>query len=1068
MRLLRIAFMVAAPVALGQVVGTGPAATTFLDAFDSAESAGRWSAVHGDWAVDAGAYAQGPPGGAEYRYALTDLAFDPCMVRVRATPVEQNSYAFLSFGIVIRYQDEANWVAVRFGSYGSISLITRADAKNTHTRMARFTAQAGRTYDVAVARREDRLALFLDGALQAVVRTQWPGTSTRVGLFTECACRFDDFTAHGASSAWLTYRDEIVALAKGRAEARQAGRLAAAKLEDGRFRDDFEAGDIGLWHPIKGTWEWRDGHLRLATGGWGRFVTLCPVLLQDGSIEAKATPTTKGVHGYGVFGVMVKWLDSANWLAVRYGQYGGTAVFILEDGKQTIKSLGKLEVPVGSSHDIAVTVAGGRLGVSFGDELLGEIDVPFAGRPGRPGLYTEAHSSYDDFEIAGAIPLPQETPPLPQAGIPQTQLDSSSLRLALPSGGPGRIDPHGVVHLYVRNRGTGAAVLQGISVDGTDQEDLPGTVAWHRQRPVSLEPGELGEISVGFTGLPPRFALTRFEDPRAAATLPMELRFRGGTTLPLELPLKSRPEPVRINYVGFSPSLQRLYVYIQRSQDLPAGLQPPWHLDQITINGRDVTSYTEFGTRELAHSVVPAVVNLPAALRRGEPVVVTVRTAEGETAGHSVRALPGRFHIQVTMLGEQTREDAVRDIYRHGATCIGLCGASEEHLKEAGALGMEAFHYGRGGLGALRRFSRKDYPPIAGFWLDEMDKLPVRATLEPIREAERDCAEHDEFVPLQMINLCSGRAPGALLYYELGDAVCSAYGFYGASLGQGFGRMSAIPEREYRLTRRTFTPYFRDAEMPLAIDPEAQKVLGRESKHRRCLDPREERWLTYGCLIQGAKGIMHWNYGSGINRPPSWFSKERTVIRAGLGGALAHRPHGYELPREMADELAAVWDEIGRINVELRAIGPLVAVSDVTRLARVLRASPEKTHSGEATVEAAALVSGLDAIVLIVLNHNLKTNWTGDSDRGIESYDPVETEIGLDVPPWLDPACSFSVHWTGVEEVHPAGADGRMRFEFDKLEVSAVVVVTEDRELMPAMANTVRELRTRLEQSTGR
>ena len=151
-------------------------------------------------------------------------------------------------------------------------------------------------------------------------------------------------------------------------------------------------------------------------------------------------------------------------------------------------------------------------------------------------------------------------------------------------------------------------------------------------------------------------------------------------------------------------------------------------------------------------------------------------------------------------------------------------------------------------------------------------------------------------------------------------------------------------------------------------------------------------------------------------------------MRASLGGALDHDPHGYRVPTEMADELRQVWDEIGRINVELRALGPLVAVSDVSGLARVLSCDPELSPSGEPAAEAAALVSGLDAIVLIVLNHSIETNWRGDADRGIESYDPVDVTVELRVPPWFEPTSTFSVcslkavSWSSASSTAPVAS----------------------------------------------
>lgn len=1033
---------------------------TVRDTFEDAGSTREWQPIHGDWAIADGGFCQREPGGAEYRYALTTVPFAPCLVTVRTTPISKNSYDFLSFGIVVRYQDEANWLAVRFGSYGGVSTIALVDGQKAITSLGHFVPEPGRTYAVAAGFREDRIAVFLDERLMGLVRAPGPSTSGRAGLFTESACRFDDFVAHGDRDAWLTYTREILGAADQRLAARAVSRDATLVLKGGVFTDGFDAGDTGLWRNLKGTWTWREGRLNIAADGWGRFVVLAPVLLQDGAISGSAVPTANSVHGHGVFGVMVKWLDSANWMAVRYGQYGSVAAYIREDGKQSVKGLGTFPVRLGQTYDFGVTVAGNRLTASCDGQTLGALDAPFAGRQGQPGLYTEAPGTYDDFQVTGAEPIPPKVQE-PLAAKPDLDLAFQSFRCVRPPRDDGRIEPHGLAFFYVRNRGPGPAELNRLCVGGVDAEHLRSSVPWTRQRPHSLAPGEMGEVTVCFESFPLRTALAMFEDPVSSQTLPIRMEFRGDVTLEAQLPVARAGEPLRINSVSFSATLQRMYVYVQRNGADGDVTGEPWVLNSVSLNGRDVTGLSQFGRRELSSGVVPVVVNLPAPLRRGEPVVVVVATEEGRRAGHSVRAFPGTFHIQVTLLGQQTRPDAVRDIYRHNATCIGLCGADEARLKEARELGLDAFHYGRGGLAALRRFDRPDYPDIAGFWLDEMDKLPVGDTFDRIRDAEAAYRENETFIPLQMVNLCAGRDSRAPLLYEIGDAVCSAYGFHGGALGQGFGRVASLARREYRLTRRAFTPYFRDAEMPVVIDPASKTVRGREPKYRRCIEPKEERWLTYGCLIQGAKGILHWNYGSGIRQPPSWFSKTNTTIRASLGGVLDHDPHGYRIPADMAAELRRVWEEIGRINIELRALGPLLAVSDVSRLAHVVESDPELSPSGEPAAEAAALVSGLDSIVLIVLNHNIKTNWRGDADRGIESYEPIDVTVALHLPPWLEPTCTFTVRHTGVEEIQPVREDTRLQFTFRDLEVSAAVVITARSELMAALSSAVRKCRDR-------
>jgi len=759
-----------------------------------------------------------------------------------------------------------------------------------------------------------------------------------------------------------------------------------------------------------------------------------------------------------VFGVVVKWIDSANWIALRYGEYGGVSVLVTVDGKLEVKGVAKFTTKVGRAYRFKAEVQGTRVMAYCDGERLGATDAAFAGKVGRPGLYTEAPATFDGIRVHGALPLPRKTAKRP-AGTPRLVSEFTAFRPARTMGdvwNPGQ----GTACLYVRNKGTGPAEVRRLLIDSADAKYLPTTVAWYRQRPVSLKPGDVGEIAIRFSALPPALSLELFDIPSAALTLPITVEPHGGEPLRVGVPISTEVDPIQINYIGFDQSLERVFVYVQRS---PTGQARVWHLDEFSINGRDLTDSVAFGQKELAETVVPIVADLPRPLQKGQPVVVCVGTREGARAGHSVRAFPGEFHIQATLLGKQTRTDAVEDIHRHGFTCIGLCGAGDERLLEAKALGLKAFHYGRGGLAALRRFDLSKYPAISGFWLDEMDKLALPRTVETISECESAYRKGGKFIPLQMINLIRPRVAQSLDWYELADAVCSAYGFRGAKLGGRFGRLAALPHREYRMARRAFLPYFRDAEMPIVVDPGKKKVIGREPQHRRCMEPKEERWMTYGCLIQGAKGIMHWNYGAGLRKPPNWFSKDKWTIRASLGGALRHNPHGYLIPEDAASDLEQVWDEIGRINVELRAVGPLVAVSDVSNLARIVTADPAKSPSGEPSVEAAALVSGLDTIVLIVLNHNMKTNWTGNADRGIESYDPVDTTVELRIPPWLQPKHTFSVRHTGVDSVQPEREAGRLVFRFEKLEVSKLVVITEHDGLMGSMRDTAERLRGLLE-----
>ena len=1027
----------------------------FRDSFDGERPAHAWEAIRGDWAVADAGYSQRIPGKADYCYTVVSLPFDPVLVTVDATPTEKNSYHFASFGFVLKYVDARNWSVLRLGSYGAISLRQSEDGRRFTRRLGRLAPELGKTYQLAMMRRDGRVAVLLDGALQCVLHEPWPDKPGRIGLFTECACRFDNFEARSD-------RASLAAFAEAAAQRESAAALKAqVRIEQGVFQDTFDEPEFCQWRARRGSWRVGAGRYALSDRSFGRYMAVAPVLMAEGTIEGVAVPLAPSVQKTprAVFGVVVKWIDSANWVAVRYGEYGGVAGLVMEAGSLRLRGMGEFTAEVGRAYRFRVETAGEQVTVYCDGQRLGHFDAPAASREGRAGLYTEAPTAFDDVRIHPSLPLVALQPD-PFTGAPRLELAFCEFRAA-PALPETAIPALASVRLYLRNTGSGPAYLHRLLIGGIDADHLTRTVGWHRQRPARLDPGGMAEVLIRLSALPTGVALELFNNPSAKLVLPITVEPRAGPALQVRVPVTTGPADFQINAVAFSPALSRLYAYVQQG---PADAGSRQHVERILVNGRDLTSRSTFGRKALGQGVVPVVVDLQQPLRAGQPVVLCVGTAEGKWAGHAVRAFPGKFHIQVTLLGKQTRADAVEDIWRHCATCIGLCGASTDQLVKAKALGLAAFHYGRGGLGALRRFDKPQYPEIAGFWLDEMDRLPLRYTFDTVRECEAAYAKEGKFIPLQMINLCSSRSPQAAEYYEIGDACCGAYGYYGGRLGEQFGRVESVARRECRLVPLPFMPYFRDAEMPVVIDPQTDQVLGRCAKYRRCMEPREERWMTYGCLIQGAKGICHWNYGSGIRRPPNWFSKTDCAIRAGMGGALGHDPHGYPIPQDQAAELQRVWDEIGRINVELQAIGPLVAVSDVSHLARVTSVEPKLSPAGEPAAEAAALVSGLDSIVLVVLNHNIKTNWRADAERGIESYDPVRATVELRVPAWMAGRHVFRVRHTGVAQVPHKDLDGRMEFQFDALEVSEVVVVTDRAGLMESMARTVDRLRARLEQ----
>lgn len=817
------------------------------------------------------------------------------------------------------------------------------------------------------------------------------------------------------------------------------------------FCDNFSA-PLDRWDVVSGEWVTQGGKLKMMSTEYERYIALAAVDLVNGAVSGTAKPTAKSSLGWGAFGVVVKYTDSANWIAVRFGAYDGITVMKQVAGQLSLAGLGKFTAEIGREYRFEAIVSGGRVEVRLDGKTIGRAEVPFAGVAGRPGLYTEASGEYDDFEVAGAIAIATSKPVLP--GAPRLELEHASWRPDFPMKEEA-VSLHGTMFLYFRNRGTGPAMLSRLRMDGKDADDLArsGDMAWYRQQPDLVGPGEIGEIEVRLPSLPEQAGLALFRDDSARPKAQFRIEPVGGEPLDVAAEFTSAQEPLQINVIHFAPGLKKLYVYVQNNRALLGGDKSPFHVESLSVDGADATSSARFGSREIGADVVPIEVPLEKPVPEGKPVVVLLRTAEGVRAGHCLRAFAFDFPIQVTLLGKQVRPDAVEDIFRHGADCIGACGAGDEWLAEAKRLGMRAFPYG-GRLSYMIRLDKPDSPRPCAFWLDELDRFPPRQAARMVEESREHYRREGRFAPAQMLNIIGALTAGGCDYVALGDACCHEYGWDGNSLTSGFGDPASLPFREYRRARRPFFPYFRNAELPLIYDPTTKSITGRELKRgARAIEPREERWMTYGCLIQGATGICHWNYGTALSKPPNWFSTEHWIVRAAMGGPLLGGPDGIRIPSDAQAELKAVWGEIGEINVELRTIGPIVAVSDVSSLASVQGAKP---------VNAAALLCGLDSIVVIALNQGLKTTGSLAKPKGIESYDPVDVDIALRLPPWLEPKDCFLVRHSGIAPIAPVREPGRMTFRLQPLAVNEVIVITSDPALRGTMEKTRREMKARL------
>ncbi|MCD6362019.1 MAG: hypothetical protein J7M38_14270, partial [Armatimonadetes bacterium] len=661
-------------------------------------------------------------------------------------------------------------------------------------------------------------------------------------------------------------------------------------------------------------------------------------------------------------------------------------------------------------------------------------------------LYTETRTAFDDFRVEGAVEVPGTVAERIE-GTPRAALDFAAWQ-------PDPLQPHealpvrGQAHLYVRNTGDGPLILDGASWDGRDADTLvrAGRLAWYHQHPYRIEPGEVGRVSFRLQGITEQQALALMADPEATFTVPVILRYRQAEPLECAVTLNARGEPLQINMLTFGPELRTICAYLQANGDTPFGIS------RVEVNGRDVTAATEFGSRTVGRDVVPLRISLDEPPARGRHVTVTVATEQGVSCGHSLRAFESEFPIQVCLF-DLIRADAFEDIYNHGFTCV--AGTRPEHFAKMKELGLDLFSFG-GGLSRIVQYDRPGLPRVVAFWNDECDDKPIEETIIRFNEAHEYYRAENRYVPPQMVNLVNPWSGTGMAFMDIIDVVCHAYGMAGAANGRDFPLISSLPWREARASRRPFWPYFRSAEVAVSVDPDTRTVGELAGSTQRVIEPAQERFMTFGCLQQGAKGICHWAYG--VRSRNKIYYLDGPGLRLSMGGIpypTSRVVDGYEVPEEICRALKDTWDEIGRINAELRTIGPWVANSDVSPgIARVI---------GDTPAQAVALVSGLDTVVLITLNLNIDTDWTGRDPAGVKSYEPVDATVTLDLPEWIEPAEVFTVDHTGLADLAAERKGRTLTFDLPGLAIERVIVVTADPAVRAAMQAINDEMQKRLQ-----
>ena len=666
------------------------------------------------------------------------------------------------------------------------------------------------------------------------------------------------------------------------------------------------------------------------------------------------------------------------------------------------------------------------------------------------GCLTAAQTAAAEDQVAKLTFAFAESEPIPHASLPG----------------------NGAFYVYVRNAGSAPSTLGHVELFGlrVDPTAPPPWVAYVRQRPVELLPGELGQVEIRLLSLP-KAARNLLASRSSAATTTVRVVPTRGRPARGRVDLRLRPLPLQINFISFRQDLKAVYVYLQKNKALKGLATRPVAITGVQINGRDVTAQARFGSRSVGRDVVPIEIPLAQPLVQGRGVCVTVTTDSSLRTGHLLRAFPSKFNILVPT-ARLARRDFMEDIYYHGATALTQVHYPEKFKR----FGFDLLPM----AGRLSQFLTaaidNQGKPMAGVWCDEVDEgwgHPVHKLTRVLEEADRRLRARGSRAPLFCFNNVRGPRSAASGHATAPDAIMHAYGhFMCPATGRGFGRLSTLHNREYRVSRRPFWPYFRDSELIIPCDPKTAKIKPLIPLYQRVLTPTEERWITFGVLIQGAKSIGHWGYWAYAKSRHYRFSG--SCLRVGMGGAAGNRVGPYVLPDRIANMLTGLWDEIGRINAELRTIGPLVARSDVGYLARVARVRPAKDRRGDPAASVAALISGANTLVIVALNQNIDPGKSHQPTGPIGNpnpprYDPVHAVVDVQLPEWLhQPKHIFSVSHDRIAEVSPKRSGQVLRFDIPRLKTSQIYVITSSDAVRQRCLARHRHMRTLLAEMARR
>ena len=188
------------------------------------------------------------------------------------------------------------------------------------------------------------------------------------------------------------------------------------------FEDDFSEEVEGRWERIAGEWVVENGamvHVQDYSAGHDRVVADFP--FTEGAIEVKGVALATNLHRFASLGIVIKHLDEKSNIWFRFGSYGQKNVDGYGPSGFDGVLFGSGKPELGRTYLLSVVVRNGIIGVCIDDVMFGIMADPFAGKAGRPGVFSESGAAFDEFRVT------RRDPGSVAPGNPSDMSDSSDM-----------------------------------------------------------------------------------------------------------------------------------------------------------------------------------------------------------------------------------------------------------------------------------------------------------------------------------------------------------------------------------------------------------------------------------------------------------------------------------------------------------------------------------------------------------------------------------------------------------------------------------------------------------------